>query len=281
MMQPAAPFDRLDRIGPYFSLSPAVGTGAVGWTPVAALIADDAAGGELVDDVIGSVARGLRTEQRWLAASIFYQGWASRLTSIYAGCMVLGTVLGADGPESVAVPDLAADRLSYRWPTSGPVELALDSVGSVVSSVGSAGLTVSGSVVASPAVMAGPVGSAVVVGWEAAWARIMAAHLDPLADAVRRRVRIGRRLLEGNIAAAMAGSLGALDRAGYGSLDHLVRQAWSQPADLLPFGCWADTADGPRYTRTTCCGYVQLPGAGRCGDCSLNGRIQPAGLSSR
>lgn len=217
-------FAELAALGPYFALHADDSGG--GWRPVAGVIADSA---ELAQIIDGIAAR-LGAAPQWIAASVFYQGWAARLTSIYAGSVALGG----------AIPDLAASGLRYRQPLSGPVEL-----------------------------LAAPV-TAVDAG--AGWRRLLDDHLDPLADAVRRRVRIGRHLLLGNIASALAGSVVMLAQSGHGRLDELISQGWAQPAELARYGQWHSSEDGIRYFRTTCCGYDQLSRASRCGDCSLSRR---------
>lgn len=138
------------------------------------------------------------------------------------------------------VPDLAARHLHVRTGPTGGLELGADPV--------------------------------IVTDVETGWRRLTTAHLDPLAVAVRRQVRIGRRVLAGNVASAMAGSLESLARAGLAPLDRLVEEPWAQPPPTPAYGTWMRGAGEPRYARTTCCGYQRLPGAGRCGDCSLTWR---------
>ncbi len=96
---PSIPVQQLAAIGPYFTLG-ATGADSRGWLPASSLIQD----AEHLGQVIDEVAARLGTTQRWIAASIFYQGWAARLTSIYAGSAVL----------CGAVPDLRADLVRYR-----------------------------------------------------------------------------------------------------------------------------------------------------------------------
>lgn len=205
----------LASIGPYFALTQGPPDPGAGWQPVAG--ADI---GQLIDrSPVGTA---------WIAASLLYQGWAARLTSIYAGSVVLAG----------QVPDLSMSRMYFRVPQPGPVEL-----------------------LAWPLVSLDP---------GQGWRRLVAGLLEPLAAAIRAQVRIGAHLLLGNLASALAGSLAALDRAGYARLSELIVQDWAVPAELAGCGGWVDTAGGPRYARRTCCGYVQLPGGGRCGDCSLN-----------
>jgi hypothetical protein len=231
-MEPARPIQlsELASIGPYFALQAGPPDPAAGWQPVSSVIAGAGPGGQQLGGLIDRAAARLGTGQRWVAASVLYQGWAARLTSIYAGSVVL-----AGG-----APDLGAARLHYRIPRSAPVEL-----------------------------LAWPL---TMVGTDDGWRRLLDDHLGPLTVAVRRQVRIGGQLLLGNLASAMAGSLAALARAGNAPLDSLVSQEWAQPADLARYGQWLATPDGPRYARRTCCGYTQLPGGARCGDCSLTWR---------
>jgi hypothetical protein len=204
-------------IGPFFAL--AVGTpSGPGWRPASALD---------VRDWVDWGAGRLGSPDRTVVASLLYQGWAARLTSIYAGSIVLGG----------RAPDLSAGGLWYRYPPGG---------GAVELSVAELSL----------------------LPPEAAWRAIVDANLAPLAEAVRREVRVGLRLLWGNVASAMAGSLAVLARTGHARLEDLTAAAWASPPELAGLGSWA----GPplRFRRTTCCLYERLPGAGRCGDCSLD-----------
>ncbi len=223
----------LASIGPYFALQAGPPDPAAGWAPVTGLTKGTGParpGGQRLGQLIDRTAGRLGTSHRWIAASVLYQGWAARLTSIYSGSVVLAR----------GAPDLGAERLYYRTPRSGPVEL-----------------------------LAWPL---TMVSTDAGWRRLRDDHLGPLAAAVRGQVRIGEHLLLGNLASAMAGSLAALAGAGHGSLDALIAEGWAQPADLARYGRWLATPAGPRYARRTCCGYVRLPGGGRCGDCSLSWR---------
>lgn len=230
-MTPPPPDFRLAELaalGPYFALQAGEPGPGTGWRPVSGLIGDQAELGRVVDEF----ARRLRTTERWAAASVFYQGWAARLTSVYAASVVLRG----------AIPDLAAERLRYQLPATGPAEL-----------------------------LAGPVAA---TGPGAGWRRLIDDHLEPLAAALRQQVRIGEHLLRGNLASALAGSVTVLSLGGHGSLAELTRQHWAQPAELAPYGRWNRLPDGLRYARTTCCGYEQVPGGGRCGDCSLAWRSE-------
>jgi hypothetical protein len=224
--QPGIPLTELAGIGPFFALSTGPTDAYSGWRRASALIGD----AEVLRGAVDDVAARLGTGKRWIAASLVYQAWAAQLTSVYAGSAAL----------CGAVPDLRAERLSYRPRRSGPVELA-----------------------ATPLE---------VVSVEAGWRRLHDDHLVPLAEAIRRHVRIGRYLLLGNEASALAGSITVLAGARGESVQTLLGHEWARPAELAPAGRWLSAPDCPRFARTTCCGYELLDGGGRCGDCSLNWR---------
>jgi len=141
-----------------------------------------------------------------------------------------------------AVPKLPADRIFYRPRPSGPAELAATPLEAVSA--------------------------------EAGWRHLHDDHLVPLAEAIRRHMRIGRFLLLGNEASALAGSLTVLASARGESLQALLCNRWATPAELAPAGRWMSAPDGPRFARTTCCGYELLDEGSRCADCSLNWRRQ-------
>jgi hypothetical protein len=226
MSQPVPPVPVADiaRIGPFFAFTTGPAAATAGWRTARALAGDKDGLGLMIDDV----AARLGTAHRWIAASIFYQGWAARLTSIYAGSASL----------CGAVPDLDGDLVSYRMPPSGPVEMSVAPLRALAPGDG--------------------------------WRSLREEHLDPLAAAIRRQVRIGGYLLAGNVGSALAGALGTIATQRRHSVGSLLSFNWTHPADVATSGRWLRTPDGPRYARTTCCGYEQLDRRGRCGDCSLN-----------
>ncbi len=136
------------------------------------------------------------------------------------------------------VPDLAAANLAYRFVEGAPVELRITD----------------------------PALDEVTVGWQ----RLIDLHLEPLIAAVDGRCRAGRRRLWGNVAAALAGSVGSLARAGVATLDELTCLPWTQPAELRDLGEWVTTPSGLRYARRTCCNLVRVPGYGLCSDCVID-----------
>jgi hypothetical protein len=227
---PASVSDQLTQMNPGFILPGANQDAGPAWVPVTALLDGTPDAGQLIDQAVGLVARRLQTAESWIAASILFEGWAARLTSVYAGTISLGA----------AVPDLCASRVLFRVGATGRVQLTVAELAAVDT----------------------------VTGWH----HLYDSHLDPAAQALRQRVRIGRRFLDSGVAAALAGSLTTLARAGHGSLDVLLTQPWAQPAQVRPHGRWTVTADGPRYRRDTCCGYQRVPDGGPCRSCPLSGR---------
>jgi FhuF-like iron-sulfur protein len=87
-------------LGMYFALiDPEVDQG--GWQPVSALYPQ--ANGQL-DDLIESVLSNLGTDERRVAGSVFYQGFAARLLSPGLACLV----------GSGCIPAITGDQLRWR-----------------------------------------------------------------------------------------------------------------------------------------------------------------------
>lgn len=236
----APALDRLTAVGGYFALHPEVPDDGQRWRPVTDLLTDAPA----LAAAITCVAARLGTTDRIVAASVLQQGWASRLTSIYAGTITLGLPL----------PDLAAPNLRYHQPATGPIDLALAGTARTAATATAATTATA----PAPAPTLDPV---------TAWQRTTAEHLRPFHQALRRQVRLAHRQLWGNAAASFAGSLRALARAGHAELRWLVRQPWADPPELRHLGRWIDTPDGLRFHRTTCCGLERLPHRGPCAGC--------------
>lgn len=105
---------------------------------------------------------------------------------------------------------------------------------------------------------------------ETSWRRAADDHLALLHRTLRTLCPIGDRLLWGNVAAAWAGSLTVLAAQGRLDVREDDRRMWPIPDDLSELGHWYPARPTPRFRRSTCCLYERLPGAGRCGDCSLD-----------
>lgn len=98
--------------------------------------------------------------------------------------------------------------------------------------------------------------------------------LAPLVVGVRRRVPVSRRVLHGNVAAALAGAkrvLGAARPRLAGAVAELTRDALRHPM-LTGTGVLEPPAGpdvGWSFRRRSCCLYYRVPGGGTCADCVL------------
>ncbi|MFI5958027.1 (2Fe-2S)-binding protein [Cryptosporangium sp. NPDC051539] len=133
------------------------------------------------------------------------------------------------GPASIAgiVPDLSPDRLWWRS-ADGSLTLGLDPIESTPDGV---------------------------------FRTVVDRHLFPLADALRKRVRLPTALLRGNVTSALVGTARVLNTAA----------GWEATRDLLRRPPLADTGTltGDDFSRRSCCLYYRVPNGGLCGDCAL------------
>ncbi|MEU5271167.1 (2Fe-2S)-binding protein [Streptomyces hygroscopicus] len=239
---PDAPLPDAARIGPFFALR--TGTGdprEEGYARIgeAYRLTGEGGAGPVLRARVEAVAASLRTEEPRVAASLAFQGLAARVWSLALGPAAL----------SGEVPNLRPDQLWWNPGRAAPDDLWWPGVPSVM---------------AEPGGLAGQVGTAAF------------AHLMPLHHAIGRAYRVSERLLWGNAASALAGSLrvlhdwcrahglpGAADRA-----TELVRAQLAHPP-LRDTGTLTSAPLG--YRRRTCCLYYRVPGGGLCGDCVLHG----------
>jgi ferric iron reductase protein FhuF len=119
-------------------------------------------------------------------------------------------------------------------------------------------------------------------------------HLQPLADALRRRVRISAGLLTGNAASALVGGLALLAGRLGPDWRSLAAHAVAQPP-LRGSGGWRGSPEHgsaehggagrgggrwggggePVFVRRSCCLYYRVAGGGLCADCPLAARGGP------
>ncbi len=200
-------------------------------------------GHDYLDVLLGSVQAALGECEPRVAGSLFYQGYASRLLSPPLACLA----------TSGCIPEMPAGQLRWRRPDDQMIEL---------------GLTAGG-------------------GWAGSWPALIEhlvetwfeEHLQPLADALRLRVRISADLLTDNAASALvsglrllAGRLGPDGRSPAGdalaahdlAAHDLAAHALAQPR-LRDSGRWR----GEVFVRRSCCLYYRVEGGGMCGDCPL------------
>lgn len=218
----------LAAVGPYFAVGWRDTPPGPPWRPVAELYRPD-----VVALPVETTARVLGGAPPRVAASLFQQGYAARLWSVFLGAAVTARVL----------LDLPADRLWWRGTDRAPVELL---------AVAAEGIPVEGT---PEAAVAARIDTAVRPG-----------HLDALCGAVRSAFGLSSLVMAGNTASALVGTARVL--AGHGDAVALagallrrpgLAEAGTVPADLR-------TSD---YRRASCCLYYRLPGGGLCGDCVL------------
>jgi iron complex transport system ATP-binding protein len=184
---------------------------------------------------IAAAADLLKTREMRIAASILHLGIAVRLWSPLLGAAVLHHTL----------PDWDSRTLHYKPVPSGPLPLRL------------------------PAPSARP-----ITGPHPADAIFTSIEplLRDLGALVHATVKIAPRLLWGNAASALGGTVRAIARARPDhAADALALGAQLlQLGDLRRTGHFTESAPGqPFFTRTTCCLYYRIPNGGKCGDCAL------------
>jgi iron complex transport system ATP-binding protein len=239
------------RLGMFFRL-PDPDDDPVGWLPVQLLYS--ARTGQL-DEVLAAARRGLRDCEPRVAASLFFQGYAARLLSPQLGCLV----------TSGCVPSMPPGQLRWRRPHGTVIEL---------------GMT------AGPGFTA-PADALVEHTVRTAFDH----HLQPLADALRARVRIASSVLRDNAASALIGGIRLLGehRGGFRATggsgvspgkqsvppgQHRGRdwRALAATALAQPMlrGSGILLAGDPFFVRRSCCLYYRAPGGGTCADCPLD-----------
>ena len=232
-------------LGPFFALDTDVppartADGAPPWRAFADLTGDATVTRARIDAIRAGIAeRGrlpLADVPPRAAASLAHLGLVSRLFSPSLGAALLGGV----------VPDL--DGLYWR-DVLGPVPLSLP---------GARGVAVDA---ADPATVA-----------TALSAQLSDGPVARLGAAIGAVGRVSARVLWGNVASAVAGSVGMLASASptHVGIAHAVGRQLIGRAPLTGTGAFSGTA----FRRNSCCLYYQVPGGGYCGDCVLPARAE-------
>lgn len=213
---------------------------------------------DLIDDpawlarVVAGTGKAIGTDDQVVAASIFVQGYAYRLLALGVASLTVSGVVPGNHPAAMAV-GLGRGRVSkvaYIDPTvfvvpegRSPAEMLSDS------SVADQALTL-------------------LID------QAIDSHVRPVIASIRQQLRIGERLLWGNVAASastafrtMEGSLGAwVELLGH-------RFFALAPAELQGLGSFLllQTPEGRGWfwERTNCCLFYQIDGHAKCADCSL------------
>lgn len=222
---------RVSGIGPYFAVTTGTRPVGGGFRPLAELYGDS----DVLAECLRVVSGRLGTDQPRVAASTLHLGTASRLWSIALACATL----------TGRVPDLGTDRLWWRLPASGPLDLWLPDPREMDQE---------------------PL--------PALHHTVAVQNLAPWAEAVRRVSGVSPHTLGGNAASALIGAhrvlLAREPHAPYAAVP-LVRGLLDRPPLAGTGTCRTTTPDGPlAFRRRNCCLYYRVPGAGTCGDCVLN-----------
>jgi len=202
--------------------------------------------------VIGDSGRRLGTDDPVVAASLFVQNYSYRVLTLAIACLAISGV----------VPDSSASAMSMMLSGGRP---------STVGYVAPAALVVCEPGVAVQAALEDDESIASAFGFVVAQG--IDKHIAPLISSTRSRVRVGSRLLWGNVAASAAVAFRTLE----GCLGPWVQPLGERffrtgPGELGGLGSFLVLEDGGRrgwyWERTNCCLYDRLPGKTRCSDCS-------------
>ncbi|MEU9038411.1 (2Fe-2S)-binding protein [Streptomyces sp. NPDC048352] len=219
---------RLAAVGPFFAVPYGAEPPGRGFRPLAELY------GERLGAYVAEVGRRTRSGPGRVAASTAQFGIASRLWSLGLGCAAL----------SGRLPDLAPDRVWWRLPDAGSLELWLPEPADL------------------PA---------------AALGKSVLGSLAQLEAPLRERYAVSAKVLRGNAASGLVGALRLL-------LDRVPAEAGRAAAELAGAlladgGPLAGTGSfvhepglGVAFVRRSCCLYYRVPGGGLCGDCVLRTR---------
>ncbi len=196
------------------------------------------------------------TDDPMVAASLFVQSYSYRLLTLAIACATTSGVVPDSSAPATAIA-LKGGRVSMVAYTT-PAVFTLSPPGHA---------------------------SSTPLADESQWAALfdlvhahaVERHLAPLIDAVRSTVRVGERLLWGNVAASLAVAFRTME----GCQGEWVRELGDyfvehSPPRMSGLGSYLVLENGDRrgwfWERTNCCLYDRLPGNVRCADCSRTPR---------
>jgi Ferric iron reductase FhuF-like transporter len=219
------------------------------WMKCDDLLADP----DWLEATVRSSGARLGTGSAAVAASLFVLGYSYRAVTLAVSCMLMGGAIPSSGPGAFAVamsggrPSLVA----YREPRA---------------------LVLAPGRTPGPATFAGRelVDEALVF----ILGDTIEGHLRLLVDAVCSRIRVGRRLLWGNVAASSAVAFRTME-ATLGEWVKPIGERFFEiaPSDLQGQGNFLLLEHAGRsgwyWERRNCCLNDRLPKGIRCGDCSL------------
>ncbi|MET9885514.1 (2Fe-2S)-binding protein [Streptomyces sp. NPDC006430] len=218
---------RLAAVGPFFTVPYGKEPPGDGFRPLGELY------GERLQQYVAEVGRRIGSGAGRVAASTAQFGIASRLWSLGLGCAALGG----------RVPDLGVDRVWWRLPAAGSLELWLPDPGRGALPVEELGENVLG-------------------------------NLAVLGADLRARYAVSPKVLRGNAASGLVGAVRVLiDRVPGGPAVSVAAQLLAEGGPLGGTGTFLhEEGLGVAFVRRSCCLYYQVPGGGLCGDCVLRTR---------
>ena len=96
---------------------------------------------------------------------------------------------------------------------------------------------------------------------------VIVRHLEPLVEAVHHSTNVSAKLLWGNAASALVGTVNVLLTQRPNANATPLRDQLMQDERLADAGHFE--VPGAGFRRTTCCLYYRVPNGGLCGDCVL------------
>ena len=205
-----------------------------------------------LDTVIRATGERLGTDDPVVAASLFVQNYSYRVLTLAVACLTTAGVVPHSSASSMSIT-LANGRPSIVGYTK-PMALVIGCEESEVSTR----LQQS---------------EAISDAFGFVIAHSLENHIATLIDSTRARIRVGARLLWGNVAASAAVAFRTME----GCLGQWVQPLGERffeiaPAELKGLGSFFALEFAGRrgwyWERTNCCLYDRLPGDIRCGDCS-------------
>ncbi|MEU9497455.1 (2Fe-2S)-binding protein [Streptomyces sp. NPDC048196] len=237
---------RAAAVGPFFSVRTSAGAPRdQGFLPLAELYGQGVS--PALRNRLETVATRLGTAEARVAASLVHQGLAGRLWSIALGPAVLAG----------RVPDLSSDALWWHPERSAPDDLWLPSP--------------SPSLSPSPSPLPLPPVEDLASRLRAA---VLRDHLVPLHHAISATTAISPKVLWGNAASALVGTLRVLHgwcrSTGHGEAAERAVALTASLLNATPLrDCGTLDPNVPAFSRRSCCLYYRVPGGGLCGDCVL------------
>jgi ferric iron reductase protein FhuF len=214
--------------------------------------------GDLVGDpdwleaVIRATGLRLGTDDPVVAASLFVQNYSYRVLTLAIACLTTSGV----------VPDSSASSMSIALTGGRPSTVCYTNPMALVSSEQGGAIA---TVLQEPETISDVFEFVIASGLDE--------HIAVLIDSTRARIRVGARLLWGNVAASSAVAFRTME----GCLGPWVQPLGERFFDLCPVelkGLGSFLAlehaghRGWYWERTNCCLHDRLPGNIRCGDCS-------------